>query len=130
METMEVKEKTEVFIADYINTMGEKHFDDLTAFLAEDVEFVGPKATLRGSGEYISILRRMGTILLRNVVKRVFVDGNEACIIYDFVTDTEVGAVPTVEWLTLKNGKISKIHLIYDRHRWPEVVEEMNKRLK
>ncbi len=29
------------------------------------------------------------------------VDGNDVCIVYDFVTDTAVGRVPSVEWITV-----------------------------
>jgi hypothetical protein len=36
-------------------------------------------------------------------------------VIYDLVTDTEIGAVPTVEWLRIEDGRIRSIHLFYDR---------------
>jgi hypothetical protein len=82
------------------------------------------------SKEYVVALKRLGTIVARNDVKRIFAEGDEVCVIYDFITDTEVGAVSTVEWVTVKDSKIASIHLIFDRHRWPEVIAEMNRRLQ
>lgn len=129
METIEVKQNSKILVSDYINAVGQKQFDHLYTLLSDDVEFTGPFRSLRGANEYVAAIRGLGSILLRNDIKRVFVDGNEACVIYDFVTDTEVGIVPSVEWLTLKQGKISDIRLIFDRYRWNEVKEEMTRRL-
>ncbi len=129
METIEVKQNSKVLVSDYINAVGQKQFDLLYGLLSDDVEFTGPFRRLKGVNEYVAVIKGLGTILLRNDIKRVFVDGNEACVIYDFVTDTEVGVVPTVEWLTLEHEKISSIRLIFDRYRWNEVKDEMVKRL-
>jgi len=129
METIEVKQSIKILVSDYINELGQKKFDHLYTLLSDDVEFTGPNRSLRGANEYVTAIRGLGSILLRNDIKRVFVDGNEACVIYDFVTDTEVGIVPTVEWLTFKQGKISAVRLIFDRYRWNEVKEEMTRRL-
>ncbi len=129
META-VKEKNATVVIDYINTVGQKQFDKLDRFFTEDLEFTGPSSKTQGIEMFTKALKRLGTILLRNDIKRVFVDGDEVCIIYDFVTDTQVGAVSTVEWIKLKDGKIASIRLIFDRFKWNEVVEEINRRLK
>ena len=70
----------------------------------------------------IEALKRLGAIHLRNDVKRVFVDGDEVCVIYDFVTDTPAGAVPTIEWLRFDGDRISAIDLYYDRLPWQTVM--------
>jgi hypothetical protein len=58
----------------------------------------------------------------------VFLDGDEACLIYDFVTDTAVGSLPSVEWLTIDGGRIRTIRPIFANQRSPEVMEEAAKR--
>ena len=39
---------------------------------------------------------------------------------YDFVTTTPVGAVPSVEWLELRDDRIASVYLLFDKERWPE----------
>jgi len=49
-------------------------------------------------------------------------------VIYDFVTDTAVGAVPSVEWLRVEDGRIRSIQLVFHSQPWPAVVEELTRR--
>jgi SnoaL-like domain len=102
----------------------------LHAIVDPDVEFSMPGKTIHGAQDYITALRRLGPITLRNDVKKVFVDGNEVCVIYDFVTDTSVGAVPSVEWLTVESGRIRSIRLIFHSQPWPGVLEELSRRTR
>ncbi len=84
--------------------------------------------TLRGADAYLTALRRLGPILRRNDVKQVVVDGSNVCVIYDFVTDTAVGAVPSVEWLVVEAGRIRSVRLIFHTERWPAVLAELTRR--
>jgi len=106
----------------YLNAIGDRQYPDLEALLAPDILFRGPARTLTSAAEVIEALKRLGAIHLRNDVKRVFVDGDEVCVIYDFVTDTPAGAVPTIEWLRFDGDRISSIDLYYDRLPWQTVM--------
>jgi len=106
----------------YLNAIGDRQYPDLEALLAPDILFRGPARTLTSAVEVIEALKRLGAIHLRNDVKRVFVDGDEVCVIYDFVTDTPAGAVPTIEWLRFDGDRISSIDLYYDRLPWQTVM--------
>ena len=46
-------------------------------------------------------------------------------MLYDFVTETPVGPVASVERLTIEDGRIRSIWLLFDKGRWPEVVERL-----
>jgi hypothetical protein len=46
-------------------------------------------------------------------------------VIYDFVTDTPVGAVASVEWLKIEDDRIASVHLIFENARWPEVLDTL-----
>jgi hypothetical protein len=59
---------------------------------------------------------------------KIFVDGNEALVIYDLVTDSPAGAVQTHEWLTFEDGLIRSSNLVFDDRRWPEAMEELARR--
>lgn len=62
---------------------------------------------------------KLDPIILRNDIKQLIVEGNKAFVLYDFVTDTEVGSVLTGEFLTVEEGRIRSITLLFDWRRWP-----------
>jgi hypothetical protein len=70
----------------------------------------------------------LGPIIVRNDIKQLIVEGNKACMLYDFVTDTVVGPVLTGELLTVDDGRIRSITLLFDWRRWPEVLQELDRR--
>jgi hypothetical protein len=111
----------------YLDAVGKKELDRVEALVDPEIRFVGPAMTITGAHDLLAALRRIGAIHVRNDVKRVFSDGNEVCVIYDFVTDT-VGAVPTVEWLRLEGGRIRSVNLYYDQVPWLKVREELARR--
>jgi limonene-1,2-epoxide hydrolase len=116
-------------VAAYIEAVGQKRFDAVAAQLHPDMEFSSPGlATIRGADRYLAALQRLAVIISRNEIRKIFVDGDEACVIYDFVTDTHVGAVPSVEWIGMEDGKIKSVRLIFHSLEWPAVREEAVRR--
>jgi hypothetical protein len=111
----------------YLDAVGRKDHERCSALLAPDVRFVGPAVTITGVPDLMAAFRRISAIHVRNDVKRVFSDGNEVCVIYDFVTDT-AGALPTVEWLRIEDGRIRSVNLYYDQVPWLALREELSRR--
>jgi ketosteroid isomerase-like protein len=112
----------------YLDAMTRKDFDAFRALLSPGVVFTGPATMLEGAAAVSAAYQRLSAMLVRNEPKKIFVEGDEACVIYDFVTDTSVGAVPTVEWLTLEDGKVRSIFLLTDHVRWPAALSELTRR--
>jgi hypothetical protein len=112
----------------YLEAVGTKDLARVSQLLADDVDLVGPASTYRSAAEVVGALGRLAAIHVRNDLRRVFVDGDEACVVYDFVTDTAIGAVPTVEWLRIERGRIRSIRLFYDRVPWQTVMVELRQR--
>lgn len=121
MQTIETK------VREYLTAVGDKDLARVEGLLAPDVTFVGPAMSLSGARDVLAALRRIGAIHVRSDIKRVFVDGDEACVIYDFVTDT-VGVVPTIEWLGFEAGRIRSVKLYYDQVPWQTLRQELAKR--
>ena len=98
----------------YIDAVGEH---DLTAL--EDLLDDRLSASFAGSSSdkatWIAALHRLMPALLRNDVAEIFVDGDRACVVYDFVTNTDGGTVRCVELLTVSDARITDIELILDR---------------
>ena len=112
----------------YIQAVGNHRLEDLPAMLEPDVEFIVGDTTLRGAEAFVGAFERLDPIILRNDIRKVFIDGDEAIVIYDFVTDTPAGAVVSVEHMKFRNGRIASSLLIFERLHWPQVQEEMAKR--
>ena len=112
----------------YLDAVGKQQYDRVEALLAPDLKFKGPAMTRTSAQEVLAALKRLAVIHLRNEVKRVFVDGDDVCVIYDFVTDTTAGALPTIEWLTFEGNRIRAINLYYDRQPWQTVMATIAER--
>ena len=106
----------------YIQAVGEHRLDDLRPILDPEAEFTLGDATYRGVDAFIGAFVRLMPIVERNDIRKIFVDGDEACVIYDFVTRTPVGPVVSVECLKLASGRIRSSLLVFERQHWPEVI--------
>ena len=113
---------------EYIEACGRKDYDTLSRLLAPTMTFVGPGNALTGAAPYLAVLRRLGPVWVRSEVKKVFVDGDEICVIYDFVTETPAGAVPIVEWLRIENGQVASVTLFFDRVTFKPAADELARR--
>jgi ketosteroid isomerase-like protein len=123
---METK-KLESVARAYLSAVGNKDLGKVEELLTPDITFTGPAMTFSGTRDVLAGFRRIGAIHVRNEVQRVFVDGDEACVIYDFVTDT-IGSVPTIEWLRFEGGRIRDVKLYYDQVPWQKLREELARR--
>ena len=52
----------------------------------------------------------------------------DEALVYDFVTDTPAGSVPTIEWITTDAGQIRTSRLIFHKEHWPAAVAELTRR--
>lgn len=111
----------------YLDAVSTKDLDACGKLLAPDVQFKGPASAYTGAADILAAFRRLSSIHVRNEVVRTFVDGDEVCVIYDFVTDT-MGSMPTIEWLTIRDNRIASIRLYYDQVPWLKIREEMARR--
>jgi SnoaL-like protein len=112
----------------YNRAFGEGRLDEVREMLHPDLEFDGTARPTRGRDDYMSGLPRLVSVLKRNDVRDIVVEGDRAFILYDFVTDTSAGAVLSGELLTFQDGLIRKITLLFDLRRWPEVLAEIQHR--
>ena len=125
---MSEKKNPQATAVAYLEAVGRKDFETFERLLAPEVTFHGPTGDVVGAREVSAAYRRLAPIIVRNDLKRSFVDGSEVCVIYDFVTNTAGGAVPTVEWLKIEDGRVQSIWLLTDHLRWPKAVEELRGR--
>ncbi len=113
---------------EYLRAVASQDYAKVEQLLAPDLRFRGPAMNRSSAADFIGALKRLSAIHVRNDVKRVFVDGDEVCVIYDFVTSTSAGALSTIEWLHFEGGRITAIDLYYDRLPWQAVLQTIAER--
>jgi len=111
----------------YIEAVGAHDLETVGGLLSDELAAVFAGGTI-GKPEWIAALGRLLPALVRNDVREVFADGDRACVVYDFVTDTPAGAVPCVELVTVREGRITAIELIFDRVAFAPVNEALAER--
>ncbi|MCU1578876.1 MAG: nuclear transport factor 2 family protein [Rhodoglobus sp.] len=98
----------------YIGAVSTHDLAPLETLLDDSLDALFAGGHLDKAG-WIAALQRLLPVLVRNDIREVFVDGDRACVVYGFVTDTPVGAVTCVELLTVSEGQITSIELLLDR---------------
>src|SRR5437762_14210527 len=119
---MDMKNDPRALAVAYIEAVGQKQFDRVAELLHPNVEFLTSGRSIRGVPAYVDALRRLAPILVRNDVQTTIVDGNDVAVVYDFVTDTPAGAVPTIEWLTVEAGLVRPSRLVFPTETRPAPV--------
>jgi ketosteroid isomerase-like protein len=111
----------------YLEQVSAHDVEPLQALLADDlVAEVGDDTF--GKADWIAALGRLVLALVRYDIRHVLTDGAVAVVVYDFVSDTSAGSVPCVEVLTVADGRIRSIQLVFERLHWPEVMAAVRDR--
>lgn len=111
----------------YIELVGAHDLAPLDDLFADDLVARVGDDTL-GKQEWLAALGRFLPALVRNDIRSVFADGEQAAVVYGFVTDTGAGTVPCVELLTVTGERIHSIELIFERLHWAEVMAALQQR--
>ena len=105
----------------YIELVGSHDLAPLDDMISDDV-VATTKSGAFGKADWIGALQRLLPTLERNDIREVVVDGSSACVVYDFVTSTDAGAVRCAEWITVDDdGRMTAINLLFDKTNWAAV---------
>jgi hypothetical protein len=99
-------------------------FDIARGLLHDDLSFDGPLDKFDNADAYIAALTGLAQIVESVEEQKVFVDGNDVCVIYNLVTNTPAGSALTAEWYHLRNAKISAVRVIFDARPFAAMFEE------
>jgi hypothetical protein len=88
--------------------------DKTRSLMTDDVTFRGPLGKANGVNEYIDGLKGLVKIVDSVVQRKVLTDGDDVCIMYDLVTKTPAGSIPTVGWYHVRNGKVDSVTAYFD----------------
>ena len=92
--------------------------DAARALCCDDLHFVGPIEEWHSADEHLAALKGVAQVVERIDLHRTFVDGNDVVVVYDLVTDTQVGTSRIAEWKTIRDEKLADIRAYFDSHPW------------
>jgi hypothetical protein len=81
--------------------------------LLHDVSFEGPIDSFSDADSYLASLRQLSGIVTGAEKQKVFVDGDDVCVIYDLKT-APVPSSRTSEWYRVRDGKIAAVSVVFD----------------
>jgi ketosteroid isomerase-like protein len=99
--------------ATYFDAWQARDFARLRSVLADDVEFAGPLARVKGSDDCLRGLRGMAQIMTGLEVRKVFRDGPDVLTWFDLATSV-AETVPVANWMHVEDGKITRIRVAFD----------------
>ena len=88
-------------------------FERTRALLREDVTFTGPLGATQGAGAYVAGVARLAQIVRGVRIHEAVAEGAQVALCYDLVT-TAAGAVPTVGWYEIHDGKVASVRAFFD----------------
>jgi hypothetical protein len=97
-------------VLSYIKAMDHHDFAAARRYLGDNVLVKGPAGEAsRSPDEFLSMMRKQQG---KYDVKKIFVDENDVCLLYDFIT----ASVKTFfsSWYQVKSGKIVYIQTVFD----------------
>jgi hypothetical protein len=82
--------------------------------LHDNLSFRGPIDAFDKPEPYLQALEKLHAMVQRVDMKKMFVDGNDVCLLYDLVTNTPAGTAFVCEWMQVKGEKIASIRVVFD----------------
>ena len=76
--------------------------------------FHGPIDTFDRPDAYLESIKKLHNIIERIDMKKMFVDGDDVCMLYDMVTKSPAGTAFIAEWHRVKGDKIAAIRVVFD----------------
>ena len=98
-------------------------FDTARSLLHDDVSFSGPIDRFDSADAYVGALRGLAPVVERADERKIFVDGDDVCVIYDLVTRTPAGTAPTAEWYHVRDGRIAEVRVFFDARPFAAMLE-------
>ena len=98
----------------FMGAMGKGDFVAARKFLNDDLSFQGPIETFEKADPYLESLKKLHHIIERVDVKKIFVDGDDVCLLYDMVTKTPAGTAFIAEWHHVNGDRIAAIRVVFD----------------
>lgn len=110
---------------EYYRLMGAKNIEGLKDFLAQNVEFYGPLAKLKGKEAVTQAVTHFANSFNSLTIKARFGEGEQAMVVYDVDIPGISKEFPGAALLTFQEGLIVRIQLFYDGTPFAELAKKI-----
>lgn len=107
----------------YLDAINARDFERARGFLADDrFRQRSPIGAFEDADAYVADISRIGAILEGIERRRTFVDGDEVCLVVNYITRMDGRQVtPVVYWMRVDSGKICSIETFFDARGYDEM---------
>jgi limonene-1,2-epoxide hydrolase len=109
---MESKNNAKEVVDSFLKALNSRDLKAARGYIDDNVSFRAPDgAPVRGAEAYLNGWKPLG---LSYEVKKIFVDGDDVCVLYDIKFSNPPVTLFACGWYQLDKGKISSIRVIFD----------------
>lgn len=108
METTTVQNPREVVLG-LLQALNDHDYKAARKYANPDMIFDGVLGSRNGAESYFTDMEKMQ---LEYNIRRIFVEGNDVCVLYDLLIEDET--IFCCGWYQVKNGKISHLKVVFD----------------
>ena len=98
----------------FLAALSRRDFAAARRCLADDFQFRGPFDAFDAPEPYLAAVEKLYTVVQATRVRRLFVDGDEACLLYDMETATPAGTAFICEWFRVRGSTVSSMQAVFD----------------
>jgi hypothetical protein len=115
-------------VMSYQRALGNGDYKTARSHMSDsDFSFKGPFATYDKPEPLLKDLEMLHHIVKGVDMKKVFVDGDDVCLLYDLNTSTPPVSSFTCEWYHVAEGKIKSIRVVFDARPFAAMFENRGK---
>jgi ketosteroid isomerase-like protein len=107
---------------DFFDAWTSKDFERARTLVHDDLSFEGPIDRFSDADSYLASLQQLSQIVTGVEKQKVFVDGDDVCVIYDLKT-APVPSSRICEWYRLRDGRIASVSVVFDARPFAPLFE-------
>jgi hypothetical protein len=100
-----------------------KQLEPESLHLADDAKFIGINEYFEGKKNIVNMLRKAIFQMQRFEFKKQYFDDNSCCSVLDIVTQIPHIRVPSMDCITVQNGQIIEVNILYDIRAWEKFMK-------
>jgi ketosteroid isomerase-like protein len=117
--------ETTAVVEAFLDAFDDNDFEGMRVQLAGGFVYDGPLDHFSDPDSFVKDLEKYGQVVRRIERRRLFVDGDEACVILTFVTTIQdIERTRMAMWLRVEDGKIARIEGFLDPRAYVHMFRE------
>jgi ketosteroid isomerase-like protein len=116
MQSNETAKSAKKIVIEYFETCDRKDFKSARTYVSDNVSYMSPIGSFDRAEPYFKYFEHVD--LPKMDIKKVFVDGNDVCVLHELNFGTPPAPMLVCTWCHVDGGKISSIKVVFDPRPW------------